>query len=235
MTDSKTRKDNGTYYRRKEEGLCVRCGGPRGPESIVLHCKECSEHIAKVAKKRRKLRVKNGLCRNCGKPVENGKAMCQRCMDAIKAASKAQREAWKASGMCCDCGSPVILNNTMFCQKCWFQKTARSRLGSQKYWRLLIKKLEDQHHTCPYTGVRLIPGENAWLDHIYPVSRFPEISSDPNNVEWVCREINEMKRDRTRAEFLDYITHILEYTSAFEPRGANVIGCDVRSPGSSPL
>ena len=54
-------------------------------------------------------------------------------------------------------------------------------------------------------------GVNDSLDHVYPVSRYPERATDPTNVEWVCRTINGMKRNRTPEEFLALLAQILSY------------------------
>ena len=48
----------------------------------------------------------------------------------------------------------------------------------------------------------LILGKNDSLDHIYPAERFPEKRTDPTNVEWATREVNETKRERTPDEFM---------------------------------
>jgi hypothetical protein len=60
-------------------------------------------------------------------------------------------------------------------------------------------------------GIPLTLGVNDSLDHIYPLARFPERATDPTNIEWVSRKINEMKRDRTPDEFLALIGQILDY------------------------
>jgi len=92
---------------------------------------------------------------------------------------------------------------------CYLKKIARNRLGSNRYWTQLRNKLTQQNYRCVYTGTPLQLGVNDSLDHIYPVQRFPDRAHDPNNVEWVTREINEMKRDRTPDEFLSLIQRIL--------------------------
>ena len=56
----------------------------------------------------------------------------------------------------------------------------------------------------------LILGKNDSLDHIYPAERFPEKRTDPTNVEWVTREVNQTKRDRTPDEFMALLQLILE-------------------------
>jgi hypothetical protein len=57
----------------------------------------------------------------------------------------------------------------------------------------------------------LVPGANASVDHIYPVSRFPHLKSDPANVEWVCSAVNILKREYTPEEFITLLQMILAY------------------------
>jgi len=83
------------------------------------------------------------------------------------------------------------------------------RLGHDRLGRsttevaaLLKNKLVDQDYKCPYTGIDLVLGTNTELDHKFPVSRFPELAEDLDNVEWVCSIINKAKYDRTKNEFL---------------------------------
>lgn len=90
---------------------------------------------------------------------------------------------------------------------------ARRNLGSNRHWKAIKNKLQEQGYICPYTGEKLVLGVNASLDHIYPVFHYPDLKNDPENVEWVTQEINEMKRDRTPQEFLALISHILNYAA----------------------
>lgn len=51
------------------------------------------------------------------------------------------------------------------------------------------------------TGEKLIPGFNASLDHIIPVSKGG--SSNKANLRWVTSTINHMKWDLTDEEFVN--------------------------------
>ena len=57
-------------------------------------------------------------------------------------------------------------------------------------------------------------GVNDSLDHPFPALQFPELARDPENIERVSREINEMKRDRTPEESLSLLRAILAYRPA---------------------
>ena len=133
-----------------------------------------------------------------------------------------------SQGYCVICGAVESMESLkgagMFhqlCETCYLTKLAGRRLGHRSLWTALKQRLESQCRRCAYTGIKLILGENDSLDHIKPVHHFPNLRADPNNTEWVCREVNEMKRDRTPEEFLSIIRTILTY------RGPRVLNVDV--------
>jgi hypothetical protein len=81
--------------------------------------------------------------------------------------------------------------------------TARTVLGSGKHWQILLQKLEETGWTCFYTGEKLILGENLSFDHLNPICRFPEQRHDPENIRPCSWQVNLMKRDLTKEEFLE--------------------------------
>jgi 5-methylcytosine-specific restriction endonuclease McrA len=89
-----------------------------------------------------------------------------------------------------------------FCEPCYFKKTSTDCLKTAKHAEVIGQKLKDQNYRCAYTGEEIILGLNDSLDHILPISKFPELRSDPANVEWVTRKVNCMKWDSTRDEFI---------------------------------
>lgn len=52
------------YQKRKNQGLCTGCGGPR--DSITLKCKLCREEVSENQKKLIQKRRDTGLCVICG-------------------------------------------------------------------------------------------------------------------------------------------------------------------------
>jgi 5-methylcytosine-specific restriction endonuclease McrA len=103
------------------------------------------------------------------------------------------------------------LLNHRFCETCYLKRLARKRLGSAGLWVKIKRKFDMQGGRCSYTGTPLCFGVNDSLDHVRPISRYPELASDSENIEWVTRKVNEMKRDRTPDEFLCMIGEILKY------------------------
>jgi len=116
--------------------------------------------------------------------------------------------------MCPTCSSGVPLPELAhlrwpLCEKCYFGRLARSRLGGSDKGPAIKRKLEDQSYRCAYSGIQLVLGSNATLDHILPVSSHPELRNDLDNIEWVDKHVNEMKWSMTPDEFRDLLVGIL--------------------------
>jgi hypothetical protein len=163
-------------------------------------------------------------CSRCQKPVVSGRAMCADHLRAFTGYSLRLHAKRRANGLCAGCGRgqplPAFAPEAAaaLCETCYLKKASRMRLGSARHWQALRVLLERQEWRCAYTGVPLVLGVNDSVDHIYPRSRFPERAPDPTNVEWVCRAVNEMKRDRTPDEFLALLHEIIAYRgSVHEP------------------
>lgn len=60
---------------------------------------------------------------------------------------------------------------------------------------LIAAKLEQQGFKCALSGVPLVPGKNASLDHIYPKLKYPAVAAEPTNLVWVDHTLNKMKQD----------------------------------------
>jgi hypothetical protein len=110
-----------------------------------------------------------------------------------------------AEGRCKSCGGPQMPNSKALCEKHWFNGIATFS-GIKENWNTrgeIVKDLlEKQNRVCPYTGVILVPGINASLDHKNPKCRFPKLYGDINNLEWIDLKVNEMKRYLTTNELI---------------------------------
>lgn len=122
--------------------------------------------------------------------------------------SKQTKNRWDKSGQCYLCGSLTILppvpKKRNICQTCYLKRSASSALGSSSLWTILLDKLNKQKWRCAYTGIPLILRENASIDHILPISRYPQYRNNPNNVEWVDWRVNHMKLSMTKDEFISF-------------------------------
>jgi len=119
-------------------------------------------------------------------------------------------------GLCNRCGKRPCLSSMKdrcdsFCEPCYFKKTSIDCLKTAKHAELISEKLKAQNYRCAYTGEPIELGVNDSLDHILPTSRFPELRTDPANVEWVTRKVNCMKWDSTRKEFLETALAVVRY------------------------
>lgn len=158
-------------------------------------------------------RVAKGLCRDCNQPRESSHTNSVRCNACAKKRSKYMQELRKrskVSGLCSFCHkNPVFDNGGVVCENCWYDEMARSSLGNRKFGYQLKELLIKQNYTCPYTGRKLIPKQNASIDHVVPLSRGGLKTID--NVQWVDWTVNRMKYNMTPEEFLLRIQEILTY------------------------
>ena len=205
------------YEQRKAARLCYRCATPLAANEKGIRCPTCAERMRAYQQRRRSRRSSEALCLDCGQPTGSGHRKCAKCRRRDVGYVRSRSEYWAGHGLCADCGKAPPLESTASparyprCEVCYFRRAIKDRLGSSKEWRNLRDKLIAQDYRCPYTGELLILGVNDSVDHIYPVARFPERAHDLNNIEWVSRSVNEMKRDRTPDEFMSLIARILAY------------------------
>lgn len=96
------------YARRKENGLCLQCGGTRiEGKTMCLVC------LTKLAEKYRKQK-QSQKCVNCGSQTEQG-TRCLSCAEQQRAIATKRREARRKLGKCVRCGHPAKKKN---CEKC---------------------------------------------------------------------------------------------------------------------
>lgn len=156
------------------------------------------------------------FCVACGKEKETEKVRCNSCNAKSNRRNQARRRKYADEGRCRECGEKAQLTNRSlrnrergnYCGDCWLKMLATSLLGSRKLWRILLDKLNECGWKCPYTGETLVLGVNLSFDHMDPIARFPDRQHDPENLEPISWQVNLMKRDLTKAEFLAMIERI---------------------------
>ena len=129
---------------------------------------------------------------------------------------KRMSENWmnknRARGLCYQCKNPPIEGNS-WCEKHWFGQLAwRCGLRGKGNGEKLKSILVSQNYTCPYSGRTLTIGKNASVDHIQPRSKFPHLTGEISNMEWVDEDVNRAKRTMSREEFISMCVQISEYT-----------------------
>ncbi len=217
--DKENARQREQYQNRLNQGLCPRCGDHAISDSS--HCQSCSNRTSKSDKHRARGRLDKGICPQCGqRPCESGLKRCSVCR-ATNYGKVVDRETrLSLQGLCTRCGKNKFLlsmkdrtSRQRQCEACYLKRAAKNNLGSERFAQLLLDKLNTQHWTCPYTGDTIVLGDNDSVDHIRPRIRFPDESMNPDNVEWITRRANVMKRDLMPDEFLAVIKQIHDYRS----------------------
>jgi hypothetical protein len=197
---------------RIDAGQCKDCGADRGDDGTSVFCRACADrHSRRQSARKDRLRKEWAqagalTCNGCGAALlDDSYKLCERCREYGRAAWKVaapRRLARKqAEGECAECRDP-ILAPTRYCRRHWIGNFLRhcripqSRHG--EFWDMLTA----QDFRCYYTGVRLVPGVNASLDHRIPTSRGGS-RTDIDNCVWCDIKINAFKNDLTEAEFLE--------------------------------
>jgi hypothetical protein len=197
--------------RLRAAGLCPRCGDELPKEWTLIHCQKCRDFKNNQQHRWKSERNSKGLCRYCRGIAVPGRACCAACGKRMSEYQMERRRRRAAAGICVSCGgADVILRPNpdsvqTVCEKCVFKSTAHRTFGTRSRWKDLQDILSSQDGKCPYTGIDLQVGVNASLDHILPKNRYPDLVSEVSNLEWVFNEVNLMKRDMTRDEFLSVI------------------------------
>lgn len=180
-------------------------------ESLIRQDNMRTDSHRKSEKKYKAKLKENGLCINCGQlEPEEGKFKCNSCLSINRDYTNGRSKMAKLNGKCYSCKHRDKLPDCGSCEECWYKTIARNNGFRTDQWTELKKKMEYQNHTCPYTGVKLVKGINASIDHIKPKKRFPELYRDLSNVEWICLDINMSKRDKTKEEFLEMCETIIK-------------------------
>lgn len=135
---------------------------------------------------------------------------------ARRAAAKdraARRRAYlKGAGLCTNCGSRDAAAGRL-CIRCWFRAVASSRCGSADHAPVLQRLWVSQGGRCALTGLAMVPGDGASVDHKHPVSKGGAVD-DPNNLRWVLTAANSAKGNLSDHELLTLCRLILDGPAA---------------------
>lgn len=171
--------------------------------NIVKVCKKCGKALPySEFYSHKNGRYWYAWCKSCWdkKTIEYNKTNKVRCRES----DKRRRKERQSKGLCAKCDSPQ-LSNVVVCEKHYLMRIGRDRLGRStvEVAKILKDKLAAQNFQCPYTHEKLVLGTNTELDHILPVSRYPDRAEDLDNVEWVSSSINKAKHNCTKDEFIE--------------------------------
>ena len=128
------------YKRRKEQGVCVRCGNPRDVNS-KSYCPDCLKKVREYENSTRKFCRDNGICPVCQKNKLFGdEKNCPECRAKIRKPyipSDEQKEIYKRKqraiyaervklGICTRCGKMKAVYNRKKCGIC-LEKDAKNQ------------------------------------------------------------------------------------------------------------
>ncbi len=199
-----------------EQGICKKCG-KHGAADGHLYCEGCLAKVNAFTRKHTAKQTKEKRCHGCGIPCDRFR--CEICNGKANGEIRKLKKRWTEANLCRNCGQPAITTTrslrgqerATYCRDCYLKVLAYNVLGSGKKWRILLDMLEKCEWKCVYTGERLVLGDNLSFDHKNPICRFPEQRHDPGNIEPCSWQINLMKRDLTKPEFLALAQKVVNY------------------------
>lgn len=130
------------------------------------------------------------------------------CKSCNNARTRNKRISDTQQGLCKNCSQGRLKGSSL----CLFHFVKQNYKKSNALTELLINKLYAQKFECYYTGTLLLPGVNASLDHICPISKQGEDS--PDNLVWVDFSVNRMKRNASTSYFFEKFYKQLEEMNA---------------------
>lgn len=156
-------------------------------------------------------RISKGLCVRCLELNDRAdKKLCSKCKIIRNKETSDRVDRYKIENRCIRCGvkkqENILESNIFVCVNCWFSDLSKYNTKTRKNLNLIRDLMYKQNWKCAYTGVNLIPGKNASLDHKIPRSRGG--SDNIDNLEWVCLSINYAKGRLTKEEFLGLILSV---------------------------
>lgn len=143
--------DKQRYQSRKEQGLCVHCGGEKTTEKTT--CEKCLLQNSVTERRRTATRRKLGLCKQCGK--RSKRVLCPRCY-------KLHRKAYQkkvVSGKC-NCGNKRD-SWQIACKQCREKDNARKVIQRQKLKDEVIGHYGGKCACCGETEMAFLT-----IDHI---------------------------------------------------------------------
>ena len=110
----------------------------------------------KKAQIKRMNRKKNGLCTNCGKPIDREGSICNKCLEEMSDYAKKRRELLISIGICPICGQNEIFKNERSCPECKAKLSIynKKRIDHKReYARQIVAKRREQG-LCARCGQR---------------------------------------------------------------------------------
>lgn len=188
------------YDERKTLGLCIACGKNPARDGKVK-CKDCAEQHQSARLVRCLKAKEDGLCTKCHKiKAVSGRSRCEKCRDQLCTLIKRRNRRSKEKGICTACNSNKAMPGRTKCEKCavyhmaWVAGTT---------YETIMEIWNKQKGICAYTGIKLVLGYGASIDHKIPRSRGG--SDEASNLQWISDAANRAKLTMTDQEYRDFI------------------------------
>lgn len=141
-------------------------------------------------------------CNNthCKRPAKPNRKLCESCTNSLAESKKRQNAKLREQGLCYDCRKPS--NGKLRCLMCSLNNSVRKHSCADKTTELL-ELFNQQQGKCTYTGLPIVIGESASIDHKNPSSKGG--TNDLSNLHWVHTGINRLKGTMNHDEFLVFI------------------------------
>lgn len=183
------RPNSGKYKEKPIDLLCIKCNQVK-PFT--------SEHFYPHSGRKYKLSY---VCKICDDARKTSQNLLRRV--EINKVKRSWAKNNKLSGLCVKCNTPLLATSNNYCEKHYYQDLSHKSLGTKKEWLYLKTLLESQNFKCKYSGIDLVLGINASIDHIKPKATNPELYHNKDNIVWVDIKINRMKREHNLDEFVE--------------------------------
>ena len=92
-----------------------------------------------------KKRKENGLCPNCGKPLDREGFYCNKCLIKVREYRRENREFYRKHHICTECGKEIVYGTDRICFECRAKKYNRKKeLSEEQKNKILEKNRERQ-------------------------------------------------------------------------------------------
>ena len=114
--------------KRREENLCIVCGGKKDREGY--HCTVCKDKYNKL-KYRYILKLYGmGICTNCSQERDRLGWFCSECCKYLRDRARTRSAERRANSQCVQCGAKV--NSGSYCRRCLDMLAERRRRKKEK-------------------------------------------------------------------------------------------------------
>lgn len=109
----------------------------------------------------RKQRAAQGLCTECGKPLDRDGKLCMACKDKVYNNQRQRYEFYKSNGICPICGVNIIFEHENICPECRAKRQTRSE-NNREYYRAYNKRVRSErvkNGLCAMCGKPTVDGK----------------------------------------------------------------------------